>query len=259
MGDFRLIETDEVDQSGEDQWIALSDLMTGLMLIFMLLAIAYMMKAEADAQQIMKYSQQAQAAAEKITQVAVNHDTVKKQLYEELGMEFKDDFPRWGATLSKDLSIRFENPFILFNRGDNELKEGFKEILTDFFPRYLKIITSAKYRDSVQEIRIEGHTSSVWSTGASPQEAYFKNMELSQARTRTALRYIMELPAVQGDTQWLQEYVTANGLSSSQPIYNPDGTENEQMSQRVEFRIRTNAEDEMDNILQKGAQPAPTQ
>lgn len=249
-----------MDQSGEDQWIALADLMTGLMLIFMLLAIAYMMKTQADAAQLVKYSQQAQADAEKIKKVAVVYDRVKKELYEELGTEFKTDFPRWGATLSQDLSIRFENPFILFNRGDNELKAGFKEILVDFFPRYLKIITSGKYRDSIQEIRIEGHTSSIWSSNVSPQEAYFKNMELSQARTRTALRYIMELPSVQGDLQWLREYVTANGLSSSQPIYNPDGTENEVMSQRVEFRIRTNAETEMKNILESAdTPPAPNQ
>ena len=30
----------------EDQWISLSDLMTGLMMIFMLIAIAFMMKVE---------------------------------------------------------------------------------------------------------------------------------------------------------------------------------------------------------------------
>ena len=59
---------------------------------------------------------------------------------------------------SIDSIVRFEEPIIFFNRGSATLKEEFKVILNDFFPRYLKILTSDKYRDDVEEIRIEGHT-----------------------------------------------------------------------------------------------------
>ena len=42
--------------------------------------------------------------------------------------------------------------------------------------------------------------------------------------------------------------ITANGLSFSHPILNEDGTENADLSRRVEFRIRTNAEKQLEEI-----------
>ena len=44
-------------------------------------------------------------------------------------------------------------------------------------------------------------------------EAYFKNMELSQARTRSVLEYTIMMPAVNNERNWLIEHITANGLS----------------------------------------------
>ena len=41
---------------------------------------------------------------------------------------------------------------------------------------------------------------------------------------------------------------TANGLSYSHIIKNPDGSENSTRSRRVEFRIRTNAEQKLEEI-----------
>lgn len=237
----------------EEQWISLSDLMTSLMLIFMLLAIAYMMKTATETQKftakIQRDAAQMQKTAAQIKDIAVVYEQAKSELHDDLAKEFKEDFPRWGASLDDNLSIRFDNQYILFNRGQDAVKEGFQGILRDFFPRYLDIITSPKYRDSIQEVRIEGHTSSIWSAGISPQEAYFKNMELSQARTRSVLRFVMGLPEVQAETVWLQRYVTANGLSSSHLVVNADGTENEALSQRVEFRIRTDADGKIKTIL----------
>jgi len=43
----------------------------------------------------------------------------------------------------------------LFAQGSSELKPAFKDILNDFFPRYVRILTSPKYRDAITEIRIE--------------------------------------------------------------------------------------------------------
>ena len=214
--------------SEEEQWISLSDLMTGLMLIFMLLAIAYMVKQESE--------------SFKVKQVAVIYEEVRQELYEELMREFEKDLKVWDAELTPDLTLRFNNPEILFNTGKHELKPKFQDILSDFFPRYTRIIAADKYDGTIQEVRIEGHTSSQWLTSATKEEAYFLNMELSQSRTRSTLRFVMGLPEVQKKVEWLRKHVTANGLSSSQLITNTDGTEDSGRSQRVEFHIRTNAE-----------------
>jgi hypothetical protein len=63
------------------------------------------------------------------------------------------------------------------------LKPQFARILDDFFPRYARILASQKYRESIEEIRVEGHTSTIWAVISSADVAYFRNMELSQGRT----------------------------------------------------------------------------
>jgi len=223
--------------ASEDHWIPLSDLMTGLMVMFLLIAVCYMVRVEAD--------------ADKIKTVAVAYTDTRDALYEALRREFSADLPRWHAQLLKDdLTIRFSEPDILFAEGSSELKLAFRQILDDFFPRYVRILTSPKYRDAITEIRIEGHTSSDWTGAASPDDAYLHNMELSQARTRSTLLYVLMLPQVRGDVDWLRRLVTANGLSSSRLILDASGNEDAARSRRVEFKIRTDAETRIAKILE---------
>jgi outer membrane protein OmpA-like peptidoglycan-associated protein len=222
----------------ESHWIPLSDLMTGLMVIFLLIAVSYMMQVEAD--------------AARIKEIAVAYSDIKDALFEDLQKEFKTDLPKWKAQLLKnDLAIRFSEPEVLFDTGSSQLKPEFQAILQDFFPRYVHILTLPKYRDAISEVRIEGHTSSDWKNGvASPEEAYFLNMELSQARTRSTLAYVLNLPAEQGQVTWLRKFVTANGLSSSRLILDDKGMEDVTRSRRVEFRVRTDAETRIAKILE---------
>jgi hypothetical protein len=49
---------------------------------------------------------------------------------------------------------------------------------------------------------------------------------------------------------WAKGVITANGLSSSQPIL-VNGVEDKQLSRRVEFRVRTNAEKQLEDIANK--------
>lgn len=219
----------------EEHWIPLSDLMTGLMMMFMLIAILYMIKVETETQ--------------KIKDVAVIYEEMRMELYKELNTEFQQDLIKWGAELDKDLTIRFKEPDVLFDTGKDGLKPRFVLILNDFFPRYIKILGSNKYKQSIEEVRIEGHTSSAWSVGTSENVAYFLNMELSQARTRSVLQHVLLLPSINKSQQWLKEHLTANGLSSSKLIYDVNGKENKEGSQRVEFRVRTNADARISEIL----------
>ena len=95
--------------ASEDHWIPLSDLMTGLMVMFLLIAVCYMVQVEAD--------------AERIKTVAVAYNDTRDALYEALRTEFSPDLPRWHAQLLKeDLTIRFSEPEILFAEGSSELK-----------------------------------------------------------------------------------------------------------------------------------------
>lgn len=238
----KILTKDKALELKEEHWIPLSDLMTGLMMIFMLIAIIFMVKVENNAEKIKNN-------AEKIKEVAFIYDAMKSDLYTDLNNEFQHDLATWGAELDKDLTFRFKEPNILFDNGQEKLKPQFISILDNFFPRYIKILSNKKYKESIEEIRIEGHTSSIWAGSTNPNEAYFLNMELSQARTRTTLQYVLTLNQLEGQQSWLKSHLTANGLSSSKLIYNTDGTENKDGSQRVEFRVRTNADTKISEIL----------
>ena len=220
----------------EEHWVSVSDLMAGLMMVFLLVAIVFMLDMQAE--------------RNKIRNVAVLYDHLRTQLYLDLKKEFREDLPNWGAEINPDLSVRFNREDLMFHRGETELKTEFALILADFFPRYVRIITSDRYREDITEIRIEGHTSSIW-MGVRPDRAYIFNMELSQSRTRTTLAYLLALPELDGEIPWIKERLTANGLSSSKPVMTAQGEEDIARSRRVEFRLRTDADARIATILEE--------
>jgi outer membrane protein OmpA-like peptidoglycan-associated protein len=221
----------------EGHWVAVSDLMAGLMMVFMLISIVFMVNVETE--------------RNKIRDVAILYDHLRVQIYEDLKAEFEPDMARWGAELDKDLTFRFNNSEVLFDKGAADIKPEFQSILADFFPRYIGIITREKYRDDILEVRIEGHTSSAWFGASSDDDAYIRNMDLSQKRTRSTLAFLLELPEMSGNKNWLKSHLTANGLSSAKVIRSSDGTEDGDRSRRVEFRVRTDAESRIATILDK--------
>ncbi|MCW7556033.1 OmpA family protein [Endozoicomonas gorgoniicola] len=107
------------------------------------------------------------------------------------------------------------------------------------------------YRGSINEIRIEGHTSSIWNKYTAASEAYFKNMSLSQGRTRSVLEYVYGLKSSQSYLQWIRSNIAAVGLSSSKLIFDKAQREDRARSQRVSFRVITNADIQIKNILEK--------
>lgn len=213
--------------NSDHHWLSVSDMMAGLMVIFLFIAISYIRP---------------------IVQIATAFDQTENDLYEKLYAEFKEDLDAWNAEIERQtLLVRFREPSVLFDPGQAALKPAFTTILADFFPRYTAIL--AQYRENIEEIRIEGHTSTEWETGLSVEDAYFRNMELSQGRTRAVLQYCLKLTNAQEHGQWLRSVLTANGLSSSRLIANGDGTEDKIRSRRVEFRVRTNARSRIEEML----------
>ena len=104
----------------------------------------------------------------------------------------------------------------------------------------------------IEELRIEGHTSSIWNTDVSDHQAYLYNMQLSHARTFSVLEFTLGLRSVEEHYQWIQPKLTANGLSSSRVIRGADGEEDRASSRRVEFRIRTKIEDDVLQLIDEG-------
>ncbi len=159
-------------------------------------------------------------------------------LYEALTEEFKDDFEPWNAELTKDeLLFRFKNPSALFAVGKSELNEKFTNILSDFFPRYLKTLES--YKDEIAEVRIEGHTSSEYKAAKNDEQRYALNKKLSQERADAVRDYsVAKGSLTEGvDAKWVDDTFKSYGMSYDNPILDESGVENASASRRVEFRI----------------------
>ena len=241
---------DRPEQETEEHWVSISDVMAGLMVIFLFIAISYMLNVRLKADEIIVYKNE----VEKLLDAYKN---LQSALYKELRAEFEGAPTKkiqfrtvWRGHLDMEtLSIRFQKPF---TQGDATVPIAFKNVLRNFFPRYVAILTKSEYRDEVAEIRIEGHTSSEWHDRIGLDVAYYNNMELSQNRARNVLKYALEIrhPKIIQNKEWIKKYLTANGLSSSKLIFDPDGNQNRERSRRVEFRVVTKSEKLISEIEQ---------
>ena len=226
----------KMNHETSEHWISVSDLMSGLMMVFLFISIALMRHALIE--------------RDKIKEVAVAYQSNQVDLYDALQHEFGKDLKRWNADIDKEtLSFQFKSPDILFGLGSSSMRFEFKDVLSDFFPRYMKVLR--EFRQSINEVRIEGHTSSQWDSRTSAEDAYFKNMELSQARTRSVLFFVQTLDAAKADRDWIRRNIAAVGLSSSRLVLDSAGQEDAEKSRRVTFRVISNAEMQIRKLIQE--------
>jgi outer membrane protein OmpA-like peptidoglycan-associated protein len=229
---------DTLEEKNNQFDLSTGDLMASLLMVFVLCLIGTML--------------QLQEEFDDKSKVAERYKELQTQIYIDLQDEFKDDLKTWGAEIDKEqLIFRFTEPDILFQVGRSEVKQEFRDILKNFFPRYIKVLNSVNYIDHIEEIRVEGHTSSEGQNGMTDEEAYFYNMKLSQDRTRSVLSFVLE-QLDYSVYQWTKLRTTANGLSSVKPIAENDTEPNRKLNRRVEFRIKTDAEKQIRKMLLYG-------
>ena len=224
-------------RSGGDgeHWLTISDLMAGLMMVFLLISVALMRSAFLD--------------RDRMRDVAVAYREGQVAIDEALRREFENDLEKWDAAIdAEDLTFEFRSPEVLFEAGAIALRPRFAVILDDFFPRYLRVIRA--FERVIDEVRFEGYTSSDW-VSATENEAYFNNMRLSQGRTRSVLEHVYKLPTAPDDRSWVKRKVAAVGFSSSRLIVDASGREDPEASRRVLFRVVTNAETQIRTILER--------
>ncbi|MDB4809512.1 OmpA family protein, partial [bacterium] len=164
----------------------------------------------------------------------------------------KEDLVNWNAEIDRDSTVRFKAPETLFQEGEDTILPLFEKRLQEFFPRYIEVLYSDKYRDEISEIRIEGHTNSNWTEDASEEKSYLGNMNLSQQRALRVLEYCFIQEEVLPHRNWLIRDLRANGLSYSRPLPGPTREdEDKALSRRVEFRVITKSEDKMLKIIEE--------
>ena len=226
-----------------NEWMSVSDLMTGLMIIFLFIAVAYMSRVRKD---ISEYA-----------------DT-KKELYEKISNSFKKEQETDNKLhVSKDLSMRFLKASTLFPFGGSELTDSFKITLNEIMPKYLDILADLDSTQStmVKEIRVEGHTDD---TGypSKHSDPYRANLILSQERARNVMFHIMDIIESSGFDEekkdWFKHLFTANGYSFSraldsdyQYVYDTHNPIDAPKSRRVEIRIIIDDRSVIEKLLNK--------
>ncbi|MBE5882968.1 MAG: hypothetical protein E7291_00870 [Lachnospiraceae bacterium] len=140
-------------------------------------------------------------------------------------------------------SITFSSD-VLFRYNSSTLTSESKETLQDIIPMYLEVLLQEQYRNYIAEIIIEGHTDT--------DGGYQGNMELSYNRANAVATFCLDEKNGLNETkiEQLQQLLTVNGRSYSDPIYkkNAAGNATDEIdmaaSRRVEIKFRLK-EDEM--------------
>ena len=127
----------------------------------------------------------------------------------------------------KSGAIKFSSN-ILFDQGAYKLKENSKKELDGILKKYISTLLEDKeIRKYIYGITIEGHTNS--------DGSYLSNLQLSQQRALEVMQFLYETSGI--DKNLLNKYISSSGKSSSDLIYNKDGSEDKDNSRRIEIKF----------------------
>lgn len=136
---------------------------------------------------------------------------------------------------------------VMFDYNESELTDEGREALREVLPIYCKVLLADEYKPYLAEIIIDGYTDT--------DGDYAYNLELSQQRSLAVAQYLLEVQyefLTDQETIDLQDYLTVNGHSMSNPILYEDGTVNMDASRRVEVKFRLKDDEmiqELNNIM----------
>lgn len=192
---------------------SLTDLMTSLMVIFVLLLVATLNNASAEG------------------------ENTRNLILERLTVDLKD-FAQAGVRVEKDpadplgLLVLVPQGLLDFAVDRSEIPAGGVKFLSVFSPRLAGTACSDRYRKEISSIVVEGHTDS---TGTDEH-----NLQLSQERSLSVVQQTLAIlgSAAPEDKACFLDFLSANGRGSKEPILDSTGNEDKDRSRRVVFKIR---------------------
>lgn len=205
------------EENGENNifWVTMTDLMTALVLVFIVLFFYTYMTSYYEKIQTNMEKKKASEALEqtlKAQNIQANVDGVS------------------GIVKISDLELFEVNSYKLSEKG--------KKYLDKFAPAYLNSIFSNEYLNkNVERIIIQGHTDSQTFKGKfSDDEQYMKNMDLSLKRAYEVANYMTNTPYNKQNGNKLRKMIIVEGASFSTPVL-VNGKEDFSKSRRVELKV----------------------
>ena len=225
---------------GNSEWISFSDIMTTLMLIFLLISILTISQIQS-----------------RYKEPLIEFVQIKEVLYNDLKKTFESKEQELEITIGRDLSVKFSNTDTLFDQDSVDLKDSFKKNLDIFLPLYLDVINKPEYKDNIKEVRIEGHTAEK----TSRHNTDMALIELSQGRSNSVLGHMWaneyyNNKLSKSDREKLFFWFSSNGFGKGKAIDdNGEYVHNSRKdlsakSRRVEFKLITKGEELINEILE---------
>lgn len=207
-------------KSGEEAeenvfWVTMSDLLLGLMIVFMTLFV-FAMTGFTQA----KLQQQA-------TQSEVAKELIKNMKEQKIDAQIDE---MTGQVKISDLELFDVNSYTLSPKG--------KAFLNKFIPVYVNtIFSNKKMEGKIANILIQGHTDSQMFAGVSSREEQFvKNMDLSLRRANAVAEYLFKTGYDKKYSNELIKILTVEGKSFTEPVL-VNGKEDYGKSRRVELKL----------------------
>jgi len=212
---MRLKRSYSQDDTGNIFWITMTDLMTGLVLVFIVLF--FYVYIQNHIQQVER--NMAQENASKALQESLKNEKIN-------------------ATVDGISGIVKISDLELFTLNSYELSPKGKAYLDKFAPAYFNSLFSNEYLDkNIDKIIIQGHTDSQTFAGKySDDQQYMKNMELSLKRAYSVASYMTSTSYNKINGKRLRKMIIVEGASFSDPIIE-NGKENFAKSRRVELKV----------------------
>ena len=211
---------------------SITDLMTSLAVIFIMLLIFFIKKEYAEAAR-------AEAVSKQLDTVLLSSQTLKDELKRRLAKEGypAEDDPKDSLAIVYHASA--EN--LKFDVNKDVLKPAGEEYLDEFIPVLVSVVTDKKIFPALRSVLIEGHTDSDGNDE--------HNLQLSQERAFAVLKYALnscDLNYTEYERFLDLTSISGRGKRDLLPPGSDDGEENKARSRRVEFKIRVRSFEEKD-------------
>lgn len=212
---MRLKKRSEEHSEGNIFWITMTDLMTGLVMVFIVMFFYTYMTSHME---------------------IIKQNLAKENATNELKASLEAQ--NLDATVDAITGVVKISDLELFELGSYTLSEKGKAYLDKFAPTYFNSIFSNNFLNkNIEKIIIQGHTDSQTFKGKyNEDEQYMKNMELSLNRAFSVANYMSQTPYNKENGDKLRKMILVEGASFSQPII-LNGKEDYQKSRRVELKI----------------------
>lgn len=210
-------------------WVTMSDMLLGLMMVFMTLFVLAMTGFTQN----------------KIQQQATQSEAAKK-----LNEALKEQ--KINATIDKITGEVKISDLELFDVNSYNLSPRGKQYLNKFVPVYVNtIFSNPKLSDKIVNVVIQGHTDSQTYSGIATREGQFiKNMDLSLKRANAVEEYMFITGYNKKYTDKLTKTVVVEGKSFIEPIL-VNGKEDYNKSRRVELKLVVKDSNIQDFLLKK--------